>query len=704
MGQLLLWWLVFEVMGLIGLPVTFRLFSARADHGYGFAKIFTLLVVSYVAWIVGHLGMLSYGACLNLAIVGYIVVSAVLFATAREPMLAWLRSDGLRAIVLHDALWTVGLLFFAWQRSLGPEIMGAEKYMDFAFYNTLARTDVMPPQDPWMSGEVFNYYYFGYQMMANLARLVPLPTALSYNFCVASLGGLAFSEAVAAGLALTRSLPFGLMSGVMMTVIGNLDGFWQFLERGSLQNFDYWRSTRIIGKDATINEFPYFTIIHGDMHPHFIVMTVTILLWAMLTDPDRRRPAPEAMPKLGDLSYYLPIAFVLGSAVVISPWELPVGALTTFILLQRPLPIWPLISWGRIGQGVIAGAMVVLGYAAYYPFYHHFEAPGGGVGVKFATTALGEFLTVFGLLLALPAFFMAQEVSRSSAVKKEVLQALAATAVLVTLIATLAGNAVFVVLVAMVGATLVAAYRVEDGEQRIASLLTLGALAAILACEIVFIRDAYGDKLYRMNTVFKLYFQAWILLVLAGPWFFQQMLDAKRTPAAVRGVSALVLGGLLLASCAYPAGITMSRLGRSAMATLDGNDYLRREHPGDFAAVNWLRENAVGLPVILEATGDPYSYYARFSSNVGLPTIMGWSNHEGLWRSHESRVGSRRNEVIKMYSARTLAEVTPLLDQYNVTYIVVGELERKDYPAEGLAKFGELKQVFEANGTKIYQR
>jgi uncharacterized membrane protein len=137
---------------------------------------------------------------------------------------------------------------------------------------------------------------------------------------------------------------------------------------------------------------------------------------------------------------------------------------------------------------------------------------------------------------------------------------------------------------------------------------------------------------------------------------------------------------------------------------LDGNRYLERQHPDDFAAIQWLRQNVTGLPVILEASGNPYSYYARFSSNTGLPTVMGWANHEGLWRSHDQSVEARRRDVATIYSAASLEEVGTLLDRYKVRYIVVGELERKDFRPDSLEKFRQLRVAFSRGQTTIYER
>jgi len=349
--------------------------------------------------------------------------------------------------------------------------------------------------------------------------------------------------------------------------------------------------------------------------------------------------------------------------------------------------------------------MLVVAYVLYLPFYLRFTAPPGGVGFKFAQTSLVEFLIVFGGLLLPAALLLVTEVRAKLSISQEQAQLLGAGGVLLTLVAYLAGNAVFVVLLGLGGAALVCAYASEDSERRAPFLLILGASIALLACELVYIKDPYGDKLYRMNTVFKLYFQSWILLAIAAPWCWAQLVDRRRVPAGVRSLAAMTVGSLVVASCAYPVGITVTRLhNRVVASTLDGTEYLSREHPDDFAAIKWMRETIGDLPVVLEATGDPYSYYARFSSNTGLPTVMGWGNHEGLWRNNDRQVAGRRADVVQMYNAATLADAAALLDQYQVKYIVVGELERKDYQAAGLAKFAQLPVAFARGGTTVYRR
>src|SRR6185503_14681855 len=125
-------------------------------------------------------------------------------------------------------------------------------------------------------------------------------------------------------------------------------------------------------------------------------------------------------------------------------------------------------------------------------------------------------------------------------------QLLGAGGALLVLVAFLAGNAVFVVMTAMVLGAFVAAYSTEDSERRAVFLVILAASAALLACELVYIKDPYGEKLYRMNTIFKLYLQAWFLFAVAGPWCVQQIAE-RRQSSFVRYVALSTVGCLFLA-------------------------------------------------------------------------------------------------------------------------------------------------------------
>jgi YYY domain-containing protein len=742
MSAVILWWLMLEGLGLLALPLMFRLFGPAMAHGYPFAKIAALLLVSYVAWLLGF--VLPVHLALGGALAGLLVLGIALALAQRAALGAWLRDGGSRQILYHAGLWAVGFLFFAFQRSMAPDIFGAEKYMDFAFLNMLVREDSMPPYDPWLSGADMNYYYFGYFMCANLMRLAPLPVTVSYNLCVATIGGLAFAQTAAVVFGITRRWGLAVLGGAMSALLGNLDGLLQFIEKGTLRGMDYWRSSRVVADGDTINEFPFFSTIHGDLHPHFIVLPVGILLLAILLD-ERLFPSRAEEQPTSPWRAFVPWAvatFVLAAMVAISNWELPMGVLVVALLAGRWQPLTPLFGRARLALGGRLLGMLVGVYVLFLPFYLAFDAPlvkpgpnepcFGSACFTIARSSLAEFLTVFGLLLFPPALLLGVKAFELLAARQgeprraaqttgdtarqaspsqvggaaesaggEGRHLLIAVAGLALVFAAFAGNAVLPLLALLLAVALVAAYRGSDGPERAGYLLIAAGVFALLACEVAFLKDSYGEKLYRMNTVFKLYFQAWTILAVASPWALGRLLGRSWSwapmPRAITGAVAL----LVAASACYPLGITLDRIG-APVKTLDGNAYLAREHPDDYAGIEWLRQNVHDPVVILEATGNPYSYFARFASNTGLPTVLGWANHEGLWRGHDQAVLARRDDVARIYNAATIAEVEPLLQRYQVRYIIVGDLERENH-SMGLQKFSDLAVAFRQGGTTIYR-
>jgi uncharacterized membrane protein len=199
-----------------------------------------------------------------------------------------------------------------------------------------------------------------------------------------------------------------------------------------------------------------------------------------------------------------------------------------------------------------------------------------------------------------------------------------------------------------------------------------------------------------MNTVFKLGYQAWLLLGLAaiGALAFRREWLARRSLRwTVMPLAAL----LAAAAVVYPVAGTYARKdGFERSPTLDGLGWLRDRAPGDPGAIAWLNDHAVGDEVVLEAVGDDYSAFghARISTFTGLPTVLGWPGHELQW-GHDP--GTRAADVERMYESPTTAGAEELLDRYDLRWIVVGPIERAEYGDGGVAKWDSL-------GTRVYDR
>jgi uncharacterized membrane protein len=205
-----------------------------------------------------------------------------------------------------------------------------------------------------------------------------------------------------------------------------------------------------------------------------------------------------------------------------------------------------------------------------------------------------------------------------------------------------------------------------------------------------------------MNTIFKFYLQAWPLFAVTCVVFAERAWrTAKPTYSRVlRTLTAAAAAAALL----YPANAMGSRLRqREAAFSLDALPPFARRAPGDAAAVVWLEEHAPGRSVILEATGDPYRDSARISSHTGLPTALGWANHEGLWRGNDPEVNVRAQLVRGFYSSADEETALEIVRKLGVRYVILGDLERSSHPNAGrISSFLFLKPVVSGQ-TIVYE-
>ena len=171
-----------------------------------------------------------------------------------------------------------------------------------------------------------------------------------------------------------------------------------------------------------------------------------------------------------------------------------------------------------------------------------------------------------------------------------------------------------------------------------------------------------------------------------------------------------VLAVLILASFYYPVGAVLDRTGwlggndTLANNTLDGLEFLQSRQPGEYAAIQWLRDDAPWGRVV-EAVGGDYTEYGRISSSTGLPTILGWKGHELQWRGSSRPLEGREADVATIYQSDDEEEVRRLLDKYQVRYVYLGRREKSSYGAANLANHENLLGIaFTGTDVIIYER
>jgi uncharacterized membrane protein len=228
-------------------------------------------------------------------------------------------------------------------------------------------------------------------------------------------------------------------------------------------------------------------------------------------------------------------------------------------------------------------------------------------------------------------------------------------------------------------------------------------LVLTLSVEFVYLVDVFR---VRMNTIFKFYFQAWVLMGVASA-FAVYWLSRRRT--WFRFVFWFGFWLLFAMGMVYPVLGNISRAGGFRhRPNLDGTAYLATSQPDDYAAVAWLNEHVQGTPIILETPGsggNSYVYEGRISALTGLPTLLGWGGHEAQWRGDSTVQNARDPDIHTIYSTTERWQAQALLDEYDVTYVYVGPVERRTYDPRALTKFAYFMDVvYQVGEVTIYKR
>jgi uncharacterized membrane protein len=261
----------------------------------------------------------------------------------------------------------------------------------------------------------------------------------------------------------------------------------------------------------------------------------------------------------------------------------------------------------------------------------------------------------------------------------------------------------------------------SSDSRRLVLFMTGTAFFLTMLVEVIVLSGDIG----RMNTVFKFYLQAWVLFgassAAALGWTLIELRRWKNGWQTVWriGLAALALGAFMFPLTATTAK-TQDRMSLEAPHTLDGMAFmLTSEYPdeggvvqlnAEYEAIRWVQENIFGTPVIVEANTPLYRWGSRFSIYTGLPTVLGWDWHQTQQRGHSqvSKIPGRQTDIRMFYlmDDRQIAE--DFLREYQVEYVILGQLERNYYPGVGLDKFerweGDLwQEVYRNEETVIYR-
>lgn len=840
MSHWLIWYVVISGLSWLAFPISYRLLPALKDRGYAVSRALGLLLWGFLFWLLASLGVLRNeptGLLFAAALLGGLSLWALLGVHPQE-MFAWLKARR-RMILVVEALFLLTFALWAFVRAANPEAVGTEKPMELAFINAILKSPAFPPHDPWLSGYAISYYYFGYVLVAMLAMISGTPGAIAFNlgvslvFALSATGayGLLYNllnastpatrQANEGDLISQRHILSPMLAPFFLLIVSNLEGFlhslhtrglfWTTDENGALTSafwkwldikdlnqpptlplswqptrfWWWWRASRVLqdydlanNAREIIDEFPFFSYLLGDLHPHvlampFVMLCITIALNFLLGGSRSSQPWPRLRLGRGSELALLRLrpevallaAVVLGGMAFLNIWDFPMfltlAALAYalgFVLEGKKSIPQAAVDFFWFGLTVgLAGALL------YLPFYLSFSSQAGGILPNLIYPTRGAHLWVmFGTLL-LPILAYLGYFSRSLTDRQWLRRGLGLAGGFMLLLWLLSLTlGALILLIPEARAPFLGSLAAQDGRQLFSNALTrrllspggwitllfllalsLGLIAAldrrkspvqeesfafraqtfavllvlmgtllVVGPEFFYLRDLFG---WRMNTIFKFYFTAWQVWSIAAAYSAVILLTGLR--GSPRVAFSLGLAALLAAGLVYPVFSLWNKTNgfNPAQWTLDSSAYLARQSPDEMRAIQFLQAAPPGvLAEAVDYRGGDYTEYGRMATFSGHPAVLGWIGHQNQWRGENSSkaMGSRQEDIEKLYCTRNWQETRLILDQYSIRYVVVGTLERATYIANdkscpnGLVEtkfIRNLHPVFSSGSVVIYE-
>ncbi len=548
-------------------------------------------------------------------------------------------------------------------------------------------------------------------------------------------------------------------AGFFQRLSWGLDGFVKSLAGGALplgRGDWYWLPSRVIPAPndvEPITEFPLFTFLYSDLHAHMIVLPLAlfIIAWGLSFILAMRAGSIQAHRYTGTHNSYLvtcisqfatrslpPIFFgalVLGAIYPTNTWDaftyIPLSAVAAGYALfnaadfganRFKIPVF----WLKMGYAVLGALMLVLLARLFYqPYFHWFGSGYGKIEAwTRSTTPLSSYFTHWGVFLFLIFAWMVWEtrewmaatpLSALSKLKPYQFWIESGIAAFVVILVYLLYRGAVISLIALPMAfwAAVLILRPDQADAKRWVLFMIGtSLALTIAVELIVLVGDIG----RMNTVFKLYLQAWVMLSVCAAGALGWTLSAVPSwKVRWRGVWQVGVTILLAGAAFFTLSATMDkirdRMNPEVSHSLDSIEYMRTSEfwdsvtmdlGQDYRAIRWMQENVQGSPVIIEGNCVEYRWCSRFTIYTGLPGVLGWNWHQRQQRGfvEPMLVENRLSEITNFYTTINPNEALLFLKKYNVRYIIVGQVEAIYYPAEGLLKFEQYDGAF---WTEVYR-
>ena len=501
----------------------------------------------------------------------------------------------------------------------------------------------------------------------------------------------------------------------------------------------YWIPSRAI-PDSSITEFPFFTFLYGDPHAHLFALPMTVLVLLWLSATILRVTGGKHYTTAEWIVTFVSGSLLIGTLIPTNTWDAP-----TYFCITAAVLLYLGIRYGFFrrekGTGNIFVLLVLLGLFAalmigMFSPYLSTNSQVNQIGLyREERTPLSSYFMHWGVFLFFISAWYISEIYQwmKYTSLRECLDLFgkyrgllftgAAAGLLILIYFAADGVKIIWIALPLMVLSLLLLLRKDITETKRFVFFLIGV--SLFASVLVEMVHLFGDN-GRMNVVFKFYNQIWVMLSICSAFGLSCTIDVVRAEK-FDGVWIKIykMAGCVLVFCAFLYTVfagtdkMTDRMSDRAPHTLDGMKYMETSSywqdgflmdlNEDYQAIIWMQENVKGSPVIVEASPTEYKFGSRYTVYTGLPGVVGWNYHQRQQRGPISgQVWARVNGIHDFYNTADMLSAQAFLDKYNVKYIIVGQMEKGMYSAEGIEKFAALEGelwtcVYTQGNTQIYE-
>ncbi len=640
--------------GIVSFPIGQLFFKRFPDKGYNIGKIFGLFSISLIYFTLVTISSFLPMHFLKLNSFVSIFVSIfiwIIIQTKISPKFNFITEikNNYRSILIYELFFLLIVTLYFSLHTFNNNLVG-ESQMNIAILNTLQNSEKLPIKDFWLSGENFNYYYFGH-ILLNLILSLTFKNPNDFYYALASfmpsllaLSFFSLLKQMLIDLKITLSEAkykiYSILGVLILLLTSTLNSVSLLLNSVLSLNLNeeiFLISTTARSLPYTVTENYSYTFVYIPIHAHVFGLLIGIVLIYLYY---------EFFKFKGVFSFknlvLIAICFFLGMSYMTNTWD----------------------------------------FIFYFFLFHflYFRERLTEIKTKFKMYFINLSVMIYITILVSISWLLFYQ---PPALHLELVEYRSP-------IISWIGVWGFYLLCIGSGWILIKLYKIKIASESFFYNLFSYCFLVIIFMEIIFIKDATQ---HRFNTYYKFSNQIFLIFTLIASIGLAKIFEyGKRKYLKVVFIIffCLTLTGTFFTIKRY---------------TKDG--YYKKATNLELVVKNYNSDTYEGLQfmktlnlknkVILEGVDGVYNNTNFFSALLGTYSYLGWTNHEYTWRTDAKyipMITNRKRVVETIYTNSNLDRTIDLLKENKIDYIIIGKSEIEIYGSylktEKLTKTGKI--------------